>query len=59
MSMKPCCVEEAARRHRRAVAQAQVALHRRAPQVEHAVREARFLGEIVVVDLERRRAPRR
>jgi hypothetical protein len=48
-------VEEAARRARCAVAQAQVGLHRRPTQVEHAVLQAHFLGEVVLVDLERRR----
>ena len=48
-------VEKPARRRRRAVAQAQIALHRLAPQVENAMLEARALGEVVVVDLERRR----
>ena len=51
-------VEEAARRLRRGVAQAQVLLHRVAPQVEDAVLEAHRLREVVVVELERRRERR-
>jgi hypothetical protein len=37
------------------VAQAQVALHRLAPQVEHAVLEAHALGQVFLVQLERQR----
>jgi len=42
-------------RHGGAIAQLQVLLHRLAAQVDHAVREPHGLGEIVVVELERRR----
>ena len=48
-------VEELARFHRHLVAQHQVALHRRAAQVQHAVREARGFRQVVVVEQERRR----
>ena len=58
MSMKPVRVEVAARRHRGAVAQHQVLLHLRPAQVEHAVLEAHGLGQVLVVELERRRQRR-
>ena len=41
--------------HRHLVAQAQVVLHLRAAQVEHAVRQAGGFRQVVVVQLERRR----
>ena len=48
-------VEEAPHRHRRAVPQAQVALHRRAPQIEDAVLQTGFFCEVLLVQLKRRR----
>ena len=51
-------VEELAHLHRDAVAQHQVLLHRGPAQIEHAVREARGLRQVVVVHLERRRQRR-
>ena len=51
-------VEEFAHLHRDPVAQHQVLLHRRAAQVEHAVRQPRRLRQVVVVELERRRDAR-
>jgi hypothetical protein len=48
-------IEELAHFHGHAVAQHQVVLHVGAAQVQHAVREARGLAEVVVVQLERRR----
>ncbi len=41
--------------HRHLVAQAQVVLHLRAAQVQHAVRQARGFRQVVVIELERRR----
>ncbi len=48
-------VEELAHLHGDAVAQHHVALHRRPAQVEHAVRQAHGLRQVLVVELERRR----
>ena len=48
-------IQELAHFDRHAVAQHQVALHLRAAQVQHAVRQAGGLGQIVVIELERRR----
>ena len=48
-------IEELAHLHRHAIAQPHVALHRRAAQVEHAVRQAHGLRQVLVVELERRR----
>ena len=48
-------VEELAHRHRRAVAQAQVLLHLRAPQIEKPVLEAHGFRKMLFVHLERRR----
>ena len=56
--MKPLRVEERAHLHRHAVAQHQVALHLRPAQVEHAVRQPGRLGEVLLVELERRRHAR-
>lgn len=53
--MKPASVEEAAERARRLVAQQHVLLHLRAAQVEDTVRQPDVLGQIVVVETERRR----
>ena len=52
------CVEVLARRHRRAVAQHHVLLHLRPAQIEHAILEAHGLGQVLVVELERRRQRR-
>ncbi len=48
-------VEEATEGHRGLVAQHQVLLHLRAPQVDDAVGQAHRLGEVLLVELERRR----
>src|SRR5512145_1409887 len=48
-------VEEPAHRHRRAVPQAEIALHQIAPQIEHAVLKPGFFGKLVLVELKRRR----
>jgi hypothetical protein len=48
-------VEVLARRHRGAVAQLEVLLHRGAAQVEHAMREPHGLREALLVERERRR----
>ena len=48
-------VEKLAHLHGYAVAQDQVLLHHRPAQIKHAVRQAGGLGEVLVVDLERRR----
>jgi hypothetical protein len=48
-------IQELAHLHGHAVAQHQVVLHVRAAQVQHAVREARGLRQVLVVQLERRR----
>ena len=48
-------VEILAHFDRHAITQAQVLLHLRTAQVEHAMREARGFREVVVVELERRR----
>jgi hypothetical protein len=48
-------VQELAHLHGHAVAQHQVVLHVGAAQVQHAVRQARGLAQVVVVELERRR----
>ncbi len=56
--MKPVGVEVPARGHRRAVAQHQVLLHRQPAQVDDPVLQAHRLGEVLVVELERRRLRR-
>ena len=48
-------VEIAAHRHRHPVAQAQVALHLRAAQVDHAVLQPHVLAQVLLVELEGRR----
>ena len=48
-------VEEAAEGACRLVAQHQVVLHLRAAQVDDAVQQADVLGQVVLVELERRR----
>ncbi len=48
-------VEEAAHGHRNPVAQLEVVLHLRTAQIEHAMGQARGLGQVVVVELEGRR----
>ncbi len=47
-------VEETAERHRHLVAQHHVLLHLRTAQVDHAVGQAHRLGQVLVVQLERR-----
>jgi len=48
-------VEELAHFHRHLVAQAQIVLHLRTAQIQHAVRQAGGLRQVVVIHLERRR----
>ena len=48
-------VEEAAERRRGLVAQHHVLLHLRTAQVDDAMRQAHVLGQVLVVELERRR----
>ena len=48
-------VQITAHRHRHAVAQHQVLLHRRATQVQHPVGQADVLGQVLVIELEGRR----
>src|SRR5260370_7704280 len=55
---KALLVEKTPRRHRCAVPQPQVALHRLASQVEHAVLEPPAPRKGLVAELERRRRPR-
>ena len=56
--MKPLASRKPAHGHRDAVAQHQVALHRRAPQIQHPVGQPRRFRQVLVVDLERRRHAR-
>ena len=51
---KTMLVQELARFHGHAVAQHQIFLHVRATQIQHAVRQASRLRQVLVVDLERR-----
>ena len=48
-------IEIAAYRHRHLVAQHQIFLHQRAPQVDHAVLQTHHFADVGIVDLERRR----